>query len=78
MKFETILPFLCLSLDPLTNKHCRTWSSIVKLWIILLSERQRPSNYVESSKENFLGEYDVVTLTMLYVKVLHDMVSQNS
>ena len=24
------------------------------------------------------GEYDAVTVTMLYLKVLHDMVSQNS
>ena len=25
-----------------------------------------------------LGEYDAVTLTMLYLKVLHDMVSKSS
>ena len=33
VKFEINLPFLCFSLDPLTNKHCRTWSSIINLWI---------------------------------------------
>ena len=26
VKFEIILLLLCLLLDPLTNKHCRTWS----------------------------------------------------
>ena len=45
---------------------------------ILLSVRQRSSNYLKPSKENVLGEYDAVTLTMLYLNVLHDMVSQNS
>ena len=33
---------------------------------------------LESSKENVLWEYDAVTLKMLYLNVLHDMVSQNS
>ena len=36
------------------------------------------SNYLEPSKENVLEEYDAVTLIMLYLKVLHDMVSENS
>ena len=62
-------------------------SSVINLWIdsrtwqklrIVLPVRQRSNNYIELSKENVLGEYDAVTLTMLYVKVLHDMVSQNS
>ena len=35
-------------------------------------------NYLEPSEENVLGECDAVTLTMLYLKVLHDMVPQNS
>ena len=34
------------------------------------------SNYLELSKENVSMEYDAVTLIMLYLKVLHDMVSQ--
>ena len=34
--------------------------------------------YLEPSEENVLGECDAVTLNMLYLKVLHDMVSQNS
>ena len=34
------------------------------------------NNYLELSKEN--EEYDAATLTMLYIKALHDMVSQNS
>ena len=42
---------------------------------ILLSARQRSNNYLELSKEKV---YDTVTLTMLYLKVVHDMVSQNS
>ena len=33
VKFEIILPLLCFLLDPLTNKHCRTWSSMINLWI---------------------------------------------
>ena len=44
----------------------------------MLSARQRSNNYLAPSKENVLGENDAVTLTMLYLKVLHDMVSQNS
>ena len=37
------------------------------------------SNYLEPfSKENVLGEYDAVTLTILHLKVLYDIVSQNS
>ena len=39
--------------------------------------KQRTSNYLEPSKKYVLGEYDAVTLTMLYLKV-HDIVSQNS
>ena len=45
---------------------------------IMLSAKQRSSNYLEPSKENVLEEYDPVALTMLYLKVLHNMVSQNS
>ena len=33
VKFEIILPLLCFLLDSLTNKHCRTWSSMTNLWI---------------------------------------------
>ena len=33
VKFEIILPLLCFLLDSLTNKHCRTWSSMINLWI---------------------------------------------
>ena len=86
-KFEIILPLLCCSLDSLTNKRCRAWSSMINLWKdcrtckkyrILLSARQRSTNYLELSKENVSGKYDAVTLTMLYLKVLHNMVSQNS
>ena len=31
VKFEIILPLLCFSLDPHTNKHCNTWSSMINL-----------------------------------------------
>ena len=64
VKFEIMLPLLCCLLDPLTNKHCRAWSSMINLWIdsrtcqkyrILLSARQRSDNYLELSKENVLG-----------------------
>ena len=33
VKFEIIQSRLCFLLDPLTNKHCRTWSFIINLWI---------------------------------------------
>ena len=33
VKFEIILPLLCFLLDPLVNKHCRTWISMITLWI---------------------------------------------
>ena len=33
VKFKIILPFLCFSLYSLTNKHCRTWSSMINFWI---------------------------------------------
>ena len=46
--------------------------------IILLLARQRSSNYLEPSKVNVLEEHNTVTLALLYLKVLHDMVSQNS
>ena len=39
---------------------------------------QRSISYLEPSKENVLVEYDGVTLTILYMKVVHDVVSQNS
>ena len=45
---------------------------------MMLSARQRSSNYLEPSKENVFEEYDPITFTMLYLKVVHDMVSQNS
>ena len=33
VKFQKILPLLCFLLDPLTNKHCRTYSSMINLLI---------------------------------------------
>ena len=63
VKFELILPFLCFLLYPLRNKHCRTWGSMINLWIdsrtcekqrILLLARLRPNNYLELSEENAL------------------------
>ena len=33
VKFEIILALLCYLLDPLTNKHCRTWSLVINLLI---------------------------------------------
>ena len=41
---------------------------------ILLSATQRSSNYLELSKLNVLGEYNVATLTIFYLKVLHEKV----
>ena len=64
VKFKIILLLLCCLLDPLTNKNCRVWSSMINLWIdsrtcqknrILLPAKQRCNNYLELSKENVLG-----------------------
>ena len=33
VQFEKILPLLCFLLDPFTNKHCKTWSPMINLWI---------------------------------------------
>ena len=33
VRFKGILPLLCFSSDPFTNKHCKTWSSLKNLWI---------------------------------------------
>ena len=30
MKFEVILPLLCFLLDPLRNRHCMAWNSMIK------------------------------------------------
>ena len=62
---------------------------MINLWIdfktyqkqrILLSAGQGPSNNLQPSKTKifFAGEYDAVTVTMLFLKAPHDMVSQNS
>ena len=64
VKFEIIIPLLCCLLDPLSNKHCRAWSSMTNFWIdfgtcqkyrILLSAGQRSNNCLELSKENVFG-----------------------
>ena len=64
-KFEIILPQFCCLSDPLTNKHCMAWSSMVNLRIdsracrkyrILLPKRQRSNSYLELSKENIWGD----------------------
>ena len=53
VKLEIILPLLYCLLDPLANKHCKAWSSMVNLWTdcrtfqkyrILLSARQTSNN----------------------------------
>ena len=52
VKFEIILPLLCFLLDPLTKKHCRTWSSKINLWIDSMTWFNY--NYLEFCKENML------------------------
>ena len=58
-----ITPFLFL--EPLTNKHIKTWSSMINLWVgcrtcqkqrTLLLARQKSKNYLNLSKENDLGD----------------------
>ena len=64
VKFDIILPLFCCLLYPLINEHCRTWSSLINLWIysrnfqkyrILLSARRRYNNYLKLSKESVMG-----------------------
>ena len=60
-RWKSIL-FLCFLLDTLITEHCRTWSSIINLWIDtrtcqksrILPARQKSNNYLERSKENVL------------------------
>ena len=33
VKFKIIVSLLCFLLDSLTNRHCKTWSSMINLWI---------------------------------------------
>ena len=63
VKLEILLPLLCCLLNPLTNNHCSAWSSMIDLWtdsrtfqnyIIMMSARQRSTNYSKLSKENVL------------------------
>ena len=88
VKFEIMIQHrLCFLFEPRTNKHYRTSNSMINFKIhprtyqkqkILLSARQRSSNYIELSKGNVFGKYDAVTLTMLCLKFFRDMASQNS
>ena len=86
-KIWIIVLLLCCLLDPLINKHCRARSSTINLWVnsmtcrkyrILLSARQRSNKLLRAFRGKCFGEYDTVTLTLLYLKVLHDMAWQNS
>ena len=43
VKFEIILPLLCFLLDPLTNKHYRTWSSMINSRFQNLSKVRNPA-----------------------------------
>ena len=46
---------------------------------ILLSASERPNNYLLTAfKIKCFGQYDTVTLTIPYLKVLHHKISQNS
>ena len=42
------------------------------------ASKAKVQQIVRFFKRKYFGKYDVITLTMLYLKVLHDMVSQNS
>ena len=86
VKFEIVPPLLYCLWDPLTNKHCRAWSSMINLWIVsktcqkhrILLQARRRSNILRTAfKRKCFREYKAVTLIMLYLKILQDMVSQN-
>ena len=80
VKFEIIPPLLKCLLDPLTSKYCRTWSSVINLWTDSRTCEKSPvvTKLLKACKINYFGEYDAVTLTTPYLKVLHGMVPQNS
>ena len=40
--------------------------------------KAKVKSLLKAFKRKCFGKYDAVTVTMLYLKVLHDMVSQNS
>ena len=86
VKLEIILLLLCCSLEPLTNRRCRAWSSMINLWIdsrtcqkfrILLFASKGLTITYSFQKKMLSREYDVVTLTMLYLKVLHVLGSKS-
>ena len=87
VKFEIIRPLLCFLLNHFTNNHWKIWSSSDK-FVDRFQDLSKVKNPAVSKakvyqllrvfKRKCFGKYDVVTLSMLYLKVLHDIVSQNS
>ena len=80
-----ILLLFCCILDPL-QKSTAGMNSMINLWIdswtcqnyrILLLARQRSNKLIRAFKRKCIGEYDAVTLTIFYLKVLPDIVSRN-
>ena len=80
VKFEIIFPILCCLLDPLTNKHCKAWFSMINLCIDsrtrqkyrnLLSARQKSKKLLRAFKWKCFREYYAVTLTIPYLNALH-------
>ena len=68
MKFEIILPLFCLLLDPLTSKHCRTWSSMINFSICtFLSSNIIYLGQRSQLKSNFL---DFQVLESKFIKLL--------
>ena len=57
------------------NKFVDRFQDIPKVKNPAVRKAKVFSNYLERSKENVLRKYDAVILTMLYLKVLHYMLS---
>ena len=85
VKFGIIsTPLFCL-LDSRRNKYRRALSSMKNSWIDSRTCQKNPVvrkgkawPLLRASKIIYFGEYDAVTLTMSYLKVLHGMVRQYS
>ena len=68
VKFEIILPLFCFLLDPLTSKHCRTWSSMINFSICtFLSSNIIYLGQRRQLKSNFL---DFQVLESKFIKLL--------
>ena len=78
-----ILPVLCFLLDSLTNKYCRTWSSVIDLWIDSRTVKSKEcccqqGKGLRAFKRNFFGGIWCCHIDHALLEGSLWMVSQNS